>query len=710
VDEYRRFGHVIVDRNQRVIKHMSSLVETLPSPRPAVAICNSVECWPLIGSIADANVRVVSLIHENLGRYPTVPLEVILKSSDEIIFPADAMKQIAARTRPSFDRGRVLPQGLLRPDFGLSDRSMARRDVRRELNIPDDANVVLGCGTRDLRKGFDLFHQLASKVPSAYFLWVGGDDAASDLQKWMKHDRLAFGIANRTVLVPSSEDPERYFLAADAFALTSRDDPFPCVVHEAMAAGLPVVVFAGAGGAPEAVAGCGVAVSYLNLEEMGTELAALLECPETSAQLGAQAEAKVRSRYKFDEYARRVFELAGQPEVAAPVMPKSKVPKVFLSHRDWSISGVNTMSARLVKVLRERGIDASLVFWEIASSQRELLPKLDHKIFGQNRLKAPDKWAGVEKILTEHAPCILITNYDYTTSAVSPRLPDNVGIIGTARSDDDEHLEHAIRLGRYWNRIATVSSRIRDRIIETDPSLSDKTIYIPNFVEGASPRSVGATPKIALFFASRLVEHPKRVSDLVRIVYSLRARQVPFILRIAGEGPAEASLRAALAREVEEGAVAFLGRLSQDEISKELRRHDILLLTSSHEGMPNVVLEGMSNGCVPVVTSIESGIPELIEDGVSGMVVAVGDTERFGEIINRLHLDRGMLASLSSNAVGKIRQNFSVEVVAPRYEELIRDVWAEITTGAYKRPYAPRYGPYPGISVPPALIKELHPF
>lgn len=709
LDEYRKLGHVVLlEKHPSLIKQIPALLDTLPSPGPATAICNSAECWQLIAALGKSGLKVTSLVHENLGRYPAVPVQSILDGSDDVIFPAHAMKAIAAEANAGFEQSHVIPQGLLRADFGLGDRESARRDVRRELKLPADTKLVIGCGTRELRKGFDLFHQLASKAPGAHFLWVGGNDQTpADLQKWMKHDRLTFGIKDRVSVVSSVEDPERYFLAADAFTLTSRDDPFPCVVHEAMAARLPVLAFADAGGAPEAIEGCGVTVPYLDVAEMAVELSNLLDRQDRAMELAGLAETKVRSRYKFDGYAKHILELAGRHH-PAPRSFKPTMPKVFLSHRDWSISGVNTMSERLVRSLRDRGIDASLVFWEIASTQRALIPKVDHKIFGQNGLSAQDKWKGVERILVDNAPCILITNYDYTTSAVSPRLPSNIGIIGTARSDDDEHLEHATRLGRYWNRIATVSARIRERIVETDHSLANKTIYIPNFVEEMTPRSVVPSERIALFFAGRLVEHQKRAFDLARIAHGLRAQGVPFILRIAGEGHLEDALRLSLAREVEEGLVEFLGRVPHDQVARELSRHDVLLLTSSHEGMPNVVLEAMAAGCVPVVSRIQSGIPELIDDGTTGLIVDVGDIDGFVKAIDRLHRNRDELAVLSSNSVSKVREEFSPEAVVPEFEKLIREVWNEIATGAYQRPYAPKFGPYPGISVPPTLIKELH--
>ena len=177
---------------------------------------------------------------------------------------------------------------------------------------------------------------------------------------------------------------------------------------------------------------------------------------------------------------------------------------------------------------------------------------------------------------------------------------------------------------------------------------------------------------------------------------------------VAGEGPDGANLQTRMAAHISRGAVQFVGRLTPSELARQLRHHDALLLTSDFEGMPNAVLEAMANGCVPVVTNLPSGIPELVQNGVTGMVVNIGAIKDFVQEIERLHTDRELLSRLSEAALDHVRRNFSADAVVPQYETVIRQVWEEIIRGDYKRPYAPRHGPFPGISVPPGMIKELH--
>jgi len=148
-----------------------------------------------------------------------------------------------------------------------------------------------------------------STVP-LHFLWLGGDERPTEYKLFVDHDIALLGLRTTLSLVAETPDPERYFLAADVFALTSRDDPFPCVVHEAMACALPVVGFSDAGGAGEALAeGCGVLVPYLDVDAMARQILAMIARPADRAAMGAKAERRVRAQYRFADYARPIVEI-----------------------------------------------------------------------------------------------------------------------------------------------------------------------------------------------------------------------------------------------------------------------------------------------------------------------------------------------------------------------------------------------------------------
>lgn len=91
-------------------------------------------------------------------------------------------------------------------------------------------------------------------------------------------------------------------------------------------------------------------------------------------------------------------------------------------------------------------------------------------------------------------------------------------------------------------------------------------------------------------------------------------------LLIAGDGP----LRAALERQARNLDVAqrvrFLGNLDQAELIEAYNAADALVLASSREGMPNVVLESLACG-TPVIATAVGGTPELLDDPVAGRLL-----------------------------------------------------------------------------------------
>ncbi|MEM7501115.1 MAG: glycosyltransferase [Pseudomonadota bacterium] len=110
-------------------------------------------------------------------------------------------------------------------------------------------------------------------------------------------------------------------------------------------------------------------------------------------------------------------------------------------------------------------------------------------------------------------------------------------------------------------------------------------------------------------------------------------------LRIAGDGPMEASLRETAAACSVSDRVDFLGRLERPALVDAYNAADILVLASSREGMANVLLESMSCG-TPVVATDVWGAPEVVGDR-SGELVASRDPADLAKGVERL-LQRGV--------------------------------------------------------------------
>ncbi len=106
-------------------------------------------------------------------------------------------------------------------------------------------------------------------------------------------------------------------------------------------------------------------------------------------------------------------------------------------------------------------------------------------------------------------------------------------------------------------------------------------------------------------------------------------------LVIAGDGPQAADLRA-LARTLGVSPrVRFVGTLAQDELPAWYGAADALVLASSREGMPNVVLEALACG-TPVVATAVGGIPEVVSVPAAGVLMARRDPQALAEAFRAL--------------------------------------------------------------------------
>lgn len=183
------------------------------------------------------------------------------------------------------------------------DAAAARRTMRQQLGIAEDAFVIGMCGSIEWRKSPDIFVQLALQLrkfdglQKCRLVWLGG---SKKTQAEVAHDIARAGLREVCLFVPAVRNPEAYFAAFDLFALTSREDPFPVAMLEAAACGLPIVCFAGGGGAPELVEDdAGIIVPYLDVMAMAKACAALFADDEHRKKLGKKARDKVHTRYSL---------------------------------------------------------------------------------------------------------------------------------------------------------------------------------------------------------------------------------------------------------------------------------------------------------------------------------------------------------------------------------------------------------------------------
>lgn len=206
-----------------------------------------------------------------------------------VICNSEMVRQdIAHRFGVPTERLHVIHNGVDPSHFHPGLRTEHRARMRQILGIDDDAPVVLFVGSGFARKGVAPLLKAMAHLSDArtHAVIVGKDRHLSAMQ------RLAskLGLAARVHFVGGQQDVRPWYGMADVFALPTTYDPFPNVVLEALACGLPAVTSTGSGAA-EILTNplCGGVVAATDSERLACEIERLLKVPVPQATDAARA-------------------------------------------------------------------------------------------------------------------------------------------------------------------------------------------------------------------------------------------------------------------------------------------------------------------------------------------------------------------------------------------------------------------------------------
>lgn len=151
----------------------------------------------------------------------------------------------------------------------------------------------------------------------------------------------------------------------------------------------------------------------------------------------------------------------------------------------------------------------------------------------------------------------------------------------------------------------------------------------------------------------------------------LKEKGYLFHLSILGEGPMEQTLRNKIATEKLNDYVSLIGYI--DNPYPLIRRADALIMSSSYEGLPSVVIEAMILETPVVAINCPGGISELLDGGTSGMLINHRSDTALAEGIEKVLFDQATRESYIKNANQKIA-SFDTSNVINEFSQLIDDV------------------------------------
>lgn len=264
-------------------------------------------------------------------------------------------------------------------------------------------------------------------------------------------------------------------------------------------------------------------------------------------------------------------------------------------------------------------------------------------------------------------------------ATLAQTMPSAVRVVAWQHSD----IAYDTRLIAHYepmlSSIVAVSDRIESRLGRALPARS--ITNIPYGVE--VPQTPPARPPLGgrpleLLYTGRLEHQQKRVDALVALADELAARHIDAHLTLLGDGPAAGQIDRACA------ARANLTRLPPTDppgVRARLARADAFVLASRYEGLSISMLEALAQGCVPIVTRVDSGAAQAIDHGRTGLLASAGPDDDEQAVACALAdqiqtLDPAILAELAINAWRTARDRFSLDAHADTVTAMLRDAAA----------------------------------
>ena len=368
--------------------------------------------------------------------------------------------------------------------------------------------------------------------------------------------------------------------------------------------------------------------------------------------------------------------------------------KVVVGLPHWAVSGPCVFAERLVRGLRARGWEASVLLTEAGCSKVPTpagpasppadIPCLTLPV-------RPDdpwgvRWEAIIRTLESSAPCHYLMLHDWRNNVVAPRLSDRVTLVGLLQADNDLDFEQAGRLGAFWNAIVAVADPLQFSFAHRFPHLAHRAVTIRNCVPDLpEPPAKPQTGPLRIAYSGELRRTQKRLDDMIAVSRALTERGVPHELTLYGDGEYRTELEALAAPLVSAGTVRFAGRLPAACLPDEMADQHVFLLTSQFEGLSIALLEAMSRGCVPVVSELVTQ-SLVVRDRLNALTCPVGDIGSFAANLARLAGDPALRERLGRAAFETIRTGgHRIDDMLDSYEALFARLDAQVASGAFRR-------------------------
>jgi glycosyltransferase involved in cell wall biosynthesis len=193
--------------------------------------------------------------------------------------------------------------------------------------------------------------------------------------------------------------------------------------------------------------------------------------------------------------------------------------------------------------------------------------------------------------------------------------------------------------------------------------------------------------------------------ETARYVLKLRPR-TRFVM--IGDGELEADIRSAVRSGSDDLSKMFhmLGSIEHGALPDYIKDFDLLLFTSSFEGIPLAMMEAMALG-VPVISPAIGGIPELVDD-TTGTLVAAGSGAKVyaNAVIDLLGEGPSNRIARKKLCIDRVKKKFGLQDMQDSYVDELWKLARKTDHDAMYRDALIRIMDFPLFELPPQYWKD----
>jgi glycosyltransferase involved in cell wall biosynthesis len=178
-----------------------------------------------------------------------------------------------------------------------------------------------------------------------------------------------------------------------------------------------------------------------------------------------------------------------------------------------------------------------------------------------------------------------------------------------------------------------------------------KILEIPGAVSNSSLLEKRNLPINFKFLFVGRYERRKGIEELMQVVDSMPELEISFVGAIPPS------------KKIKRNNVHYYGEVKDvNELNKIVDEHTFIIAPSLSEGMPNVLLEGMSRGLIPIATRV-GAVEELI-DTTNGFLIEPKSVDAISTSIQAaLELGQDEVLQLSTQSIHKIKSKFTWSLI-----------------------------------------------